>query len=146
MATIRGTASRVEPDSLDRMRWEIGDHGFVMSLSADIPQHLERGTDRFVRALLEASGVGDRESIAGYAIHPGGRRILDAVARGLGQPREIAASAFEVLRDFGNMSSATILFVLERELERVKRAGHVLALGFGPGLTIEGVTLEVDPA
>jgi predicted naringenin-chalcone synthase len=145
LATIRGTASRVEAESLDRMRWEIGDHGFVMHLSADIPAHLERGVEGFVRELLDASRVTDRESIVGYAVHPGGRRILEAVARGLGQPAEIAASAFEVLREFGNMSSATILFVLERELARVGRPGHVLALGFGPGLTIEGVTLEVEP-
>jgi predicted naringenin-chalcone synthase len=146
IATIRGTASHVEANSLDRMRWEIGDYGFIMSLSADIPEHLERGAEKFVQKLLEASGVGDRESIVGWAIHPGGRRILEAVARGLGQPREMAASAFEVLRDFGNMSSATILFVLERELKKIVRPGHVLGLGFGPGLTIEGVTLEVDPA
>src|SRR5688572_22307234 len=88
---IRGTASRVEADSLDRMRWEIGDHGFVMHLSADIPEHPERGADSFVRQLMDASGVTDRESIAGWAIHPGGRRILEAIARGLGKPREIAS-------------------------------------------------------
>jgi predicted naringenin-chalcone synthase len=146
LATIRGTASHVEANTLDRMRWEIGDHGFVMNLGADIPQHLERGAAPFVRRLLEASRVSDRESVIGYAIHPGGRRILEAVTRGLSLPTDAAGSAFDVLRELGNMSSATILFVLERELARVARPGHVLALGFGPGLTIEGVTLEVDPS
>ncbi len=146
LATVCGTASQVARDTLDRMRWEIGDHGFVMTLGADIPQHLEEGVEPFVRHLLESSGVGDREAVVGYAIHPGGRRILEAVARGLRVPEAALLSAFEVLRELGNMSSATILFVLERELRRNQRAGHVLALGFGPGLTIEGVTLEVEPA
>jgi predicted naringenin-chalcone synthase len=144
LATVRGTASRVEADTLDRMRWEIGDHGFVMHLDAAIPEQLERAAGPFARKLLEASRVTDRESVVGWAIHPGGPRIVDAVARGLGLRAEAASSAFEVLRDAGNMSSATILFVLEHELARIAKAGHVLALGFGPGLTIEGVALEVE--
>lgn len=142
LASISGTGSLVEQDSLEKMRWDIGDHGFVMHLAVDIPHHLETGAGRFLRQLLDRARI-DPESIVGYAIHPGGKRVIEAVTKGLDLELEAASSALSVLREFGNMSSATILFVLERELAKVDRSGHVLAVGFGPGLTIEGVTLEV---
>lgn len=142
LATISGSGSLVKQDSLDSMRWDIGDHGFVMHLAVDVPDHLESGAGPFLRRLLERARI-DPESIVGYAIHPGGKRIVEAVTRGLSLEPEASASALSVLREFGNMSSAAILFVIQRELDKVDRSGHVLAAGFGPGLTIEGVTLEV---
>lgn len=143
LGVIRGSSSLRTEGTRESMRWEIGDHGFVMSLAVDIPDRLEEIAAPFARRLCAEARI-DPESIVGYAIHPGGKKIITAAARGLGIDESEAASSLGVLRDMGNMSSAAILFVLERELARVRRPGHVLMLGFGPGLTVEGVALEVS--
>ncbi len=137
-ARVVATASRLTDDTEDQMSWHIGDHGFVMRLSADVPRHLESEAPAFVDELFAKSGPSGwvRGSDLAWAVHPGGRRILDAVENALDLP-ELEASR-QVLRDYGNMSSATILFVLKQVFER--QGGRVAALGFGPGLTLEGAT------
>lgn len=154
--TVLGTHSLIHDDSLGHMGWRIGDHGFVMTLSDAVPDTLAAAIGPFVDALL-AGGRSARERVAGWAIHPGGKRIVEGLGRALALSDAQLASAYGVLRDFGNMSSATILFVLQREIERLRAAraaadvvgggddgADLVALGFGPGLSIEGAVLRVD--
>lgn len=145
-ARVVATRSAVDADSGDQMGWRIGDHGFVMTLSDRVPDTLARAIGPFV-AGLRAAGGRAAGAAAGWAVHPGGRRIVEGIGRALGLGEGDLVSAYDVLRDFGNMSSATILFVLERELARLgpEAAGDVVALGFGPGLSLEGALLRVGP-
>lgn len=138
-ARVRGTASRLAPDTESQMSWRIGDHGFVMRLSADVPRHLESSVAPFVEELARASGI-DRRDVQRYAVHPGGRRVLDATRDALRVEEDAMAASRSVLADYGNMSSATILFVLDRALDGA--TGPLVALGFGPGLTLEGAVFE----
>jgi len=126
-------------DSLGEMGWVIGDHGFEMSLSAKVPLVLERSVGPWVDKWLAEEGL-DRSDIAGWAIHPGGPRIVEAVRWSLGLDGSAVAASLEVLTRFGNMSSPTVLFVLERVLEKTQ--GRVVAMAFGPGLAGEGVLIE----
>lgn len=139
IATVRGAYSAVESDTLDQMTWHVGDHGFEMTLSQDVPRTLHRAAPTFVAHLCDRADLAVDE-VAGYAIHPGGRRIVEAIAEALSLGGDQADSSLEVLRRYGNMSSATIGFVLEREF--AARRGPVVALGFGPGLTMEGVVFD----
>lgn len=138
-ARLIDTHTRVFADTRDEMSWRIGDHGFVMHLSAEVPRHLEKAAAPFVDRLL-ASTRYTRSDVAAWPVHPGGPKVLEAVGSALGVPDSRMAESFDVLREHGNMSSATILFVLARSLER---PGLQTALGFGPGLTMEGLLLEV---
>lgn len=133
--TIRATRSRVPPGTADQMSWRIGDHGFVMTLDGEVPRALEQEAPDFVRGLLAAAELSE---VSHFAVHPGGKKILDAVARALGGV-DLSHSR-RVLREHGNMSSATIFFVLEHLL--AESTGTIAALGFGPGLTMEGLVLE----
>ena len=122
-----------ESDSL--ITWTIGDTGFTMGLSGEVP-------GRLAAALSEPEIAGKvtdgrpAEDIAAWAVHPGGKSILDAVERAFALPQGALAESREVLRACGNMSSATILFVLERIMARRPETG--VALAFGPGLAMEG--------
>lgn len=139
LATVTATRSTIAPDTQGQMAWEVGDHGFVMTLDDAVPGTLEAQVGPFVDALARA-GDTSRAETAGWAVHPGGRRIVEAVASGLNLDDDGVAPAFDVLRTVGNLSSATIFFVLDRALRRTE-AGPVMALGFGPGLTMEGAAL-----
>lgn len=120
-------------DTQDLITWTIGDTGFAMELSGEVPARLAEAlaSDGVARAI-----AGGRE-IDAWAVHPGGRSIVDAVERGLGLPPEKLAASREVLRAFGNMSSATVIFVLQRLMAQQPRSG--VALAFGPGLAMEGL-------
>ena len=134
--------SRVSPGTLDHMTWRIGDAGFVMTLDAAVPEILRAEAPGFLDDLLERAGVA-RSDVAGWAIHPGGRRIVEVLADALQLSASDVASSMAVLRGHGNMSSPTILFVIDEELKRRDRpAGPVVCLAFGPGLTIEGAVIE----
>lgn len=156
LASVVGTRSAVHHDSADQMGWRIGDHGFVMTLSDRVPETLATAIGPFVDALRDDGGTPDG-GVAGWAIHPGGRRIVERLGRALALGDAELASAYGVLRDHGNMSSATLLFVLRRELDRLwaasrpgdaatgpAPAGDVVALGFGPGLSLEGAVLRLE--
>ena len=86
------------------------------------------------------------EDITHWAIHPGGRIILDSVQKALGLPDAALASSRSVLRQFGNMSSATIMFVLKDMLERCGAAGTGCAMAFGPGVSIESMLFHMAKA
>jgi predicted naringenin-chalcone synthase len=134
--------TRIEDDSEAQMTWMVTDTGFQMSLAPEVPDTLERGVEPFVATLLGQNGVA-RGDVGFWAIHPGGRRIVEAVRERLGLPERAVASSFDVLAEFGNMSSPTILFVLERCLAEKPPPGMLgVALAFGPGLTLESMLLR----
>lgn len=141
-ARIVRQLSRVEPAARGHMTWRLGDHGFTMFLDAKVPAAVGPATRRAVEDLATAVGLA-REDLQRFAVHPGGPRILDAVERELSLHGDTLGSARGVLADYGNMSSASIFFVLARELEARSARGPLVALGFGPGLSIEAALLEV---
>lgn len=123
-------------DSHELITWTIGDTGFAMELSGEVPGRLAEALadEDVARAVTNGEPGG---AIEAWAIHPGGKSIVDAVERGLGLPTEKTAASRAVLRDYGNMSSATVLFVLERLMRERPASG--IALAFGPGLAMEGL-------
>ena len=139
LGDLLATHSRVENDSLEHMSWRIGPSGFEMRLDREVPARLKVAAPSFVGELLEKAGLKHKESA--WAIHPGGRKIVDEVQAALRLTDSQVLASREVLKAYGNMSSATILFVLDRELRRASK-GAVTALGFGPGLTMEGAVLS----
>jgi len=122
-------------DSAELMSWRIGNHGFEMSLSARVPGVIERELRPWLDGWLAAQDL-SVDRIATWAVHPGGPRILESVAQATGISRDDYAISQEVLAEFGNMSSPTILFILER-LRRRHAPRPCLAVGFGPGLAVE---------
>lgn len=123
------------PNSADAMTWRIGDSGFAMTLSARVPELIERNLASWLDGWLERQGL-SLSQIRSWAVHPGGPRILTATEKALGLSREALQTSREVLSGNGNMSSATMVFLLERMM-REGAQRPCLALGFGPGLTIE---------
>lgn len=122
------------PDAAEQITWTIGDSGFNMFLSGQVPASvgaaLRQGRDR----ILDGAAIGDIDL---WAVHPGGRSVLDAVQAALELGPEALVSSREVLRQFGNMSSATILFVLDRIMALARPGQRGCAMAFGPGLTAE---------
>ncbi len=127
----------------DHMGWFITDHGFRMRLSSRVPEVIERDVADVVADLLTKHGLA-HEEVDGWAVHPGGARILRAVADRLHLTEEAIAPSFEVLREYGNCSSPTVLIVLQRLLQtrKIRPGKAVVALGFGPGLSIFAVLLK----
>jgi predicted naringenin-chalcone synthase len=130
---VDGFASRVVPGTQDQITWRIGSDGFVMHLSGALPGTVTQAVSASLPEMLGGLPFGD---IRLWAVHPGGRSILDAVARGIGEPVDLSASR-AVLRDYGNMSSATVMFVLKRLLEDPDARGEGCLLAFGPGVSVE---------
>jgi len=137
---LLATRSVVIPESREAMTWRIGDHGFRMELSAAVPDLILRHMRPAVEGWLAEEGL-SLEGIGAFAVHPGGVRILDAVQRALDLGPGALAASRAVLRRHGNMSSPTILFVLE-ELRRQGARPPWLAAAFGPGLTMEVALLD----
>ena len=134
------SGSVVLPDTRADMGWRIGDHGFEMTLSARVPDLIQRHLRPWLSDWLGSRGLA-LEDIRSWAFHPGGPRILSAAGEALGLRREQWSVSETVLAEYGNMSSPTILFILDR-LRREAVAGPCVALAFGPGLTIEAALLE----
>lgn len=140
------THTSLDEDSLDHMSWEIGDAGFLMGLSSRVPKVIAKNLPAYLDGLLGPHGLTPGD-VTTWSLHPGGRAIVEKALEVIGLPPEAAEDSFAVLRDYGNMSSATILFVLKRVLDRHLAAGapgvgYDVAMAFGPGLTIEGALLR----
>lgn len=138
LATLGEGATRLVPEGRDALRWTFTDHGFQAHLGRDLPVLVEKATPSFIKDL-----IGEQASdVRGWCVHPGGPAILDAVERALGlDPRSLDVSR-EVLGTLGNMSSATIWYVLERVLDDLDPGDMGLLLGFGTGLTLEGLVFQ----
>ena len=133
------SSSTVLAATEELMGWTIEDHGFSMVLSSQVPSRIAENLRPWLDHWLAGQGLALPE-VETWAVHPGGPRILRAVLESAAlQPAQIDLST-EVLAQFGNMSSATIRFILERLRSRAG-SGPCLALGFGPGLTVEAALL-----
>lgn len=147
---LDGFATAVVPEGASEMAWNIGDEGFEMVLSTAVPKLVGQHVPGAVASLLAADGA--PADVPVWAVHPGGRAILDRTQEALALPDSAMVSSRAVLRDHGNMSSATVLFVLRDAVERGLEDGSaVVALAFGPGLTVESARLtavrtEASPA
>ncbi len=135
---INSYLSQVLWEGEQDMAWGIGDFGFEMRLSKYIPALLDKGITELLNVFEQKFGL---SKIQNFAIHPGGKQILQKVQEAFSLSPEVNFHAAEVLRQFGNMSSATILFVLERMMKDPKVEGDILSMGFGPGLTLETMLL-----
>ncbi len=146
---LDGFHSQIKPDTADEMVWQIGDHGFSLRLSPRIPDHLAEVAPDALTGLFDG-----RERPAFWAIHPGGRAIVDRLADIYGLDAQAVASTYDILRRYGNMSSATILFVLDDLHCRWQTGALTLddvndnpaqagvAMAFGPGLVVEMARLR----
>ncbi len=123
------------PDSEEEMSWRIGDYGFEMTLSARVPEIIREHLRPWLCDWLAKHGLA-LEDIQSWAIHPGGPRIIQSVAQSLDLPENATDTSHEVLAEYGNMSSATVLFVIQR-MQQASAPQPCVALGFGPGLMAE---------
>lgn len=136
--TICTLGTQLLPNSAAAMAWTIGDDGFDIVLSSYVPDLIAAHIRPAVENWLTAQAL-PPPGVSRWAVHPGGRAILDKVATALALPPHALAVSREVLRDYGNMSGATLFFVLERLLHENAQPtdATICALAFGPGLTLE---------
>ncbi|MFS8616200.1 MAG: type III polyketide synthase [Solitalea sp.] len=134
--------SEIALDGEDHMTWELSGKGFLMHLGRLIPQLVRENMDPLLQRALKKAAIG-RERITRWAIHPGGKKILQNVQQSLDLDEGQLAPSYKVLRNYGNMSSPTILFVLKEIMENLNGSQEkVFAAAFGPGLTLETLILE----
>jgi prepilin-type processing-associated H-X9-DG protein len=134
------------PDGEQDMAWTVGDLGFEMRLSAYVPDVIKHGIKSLAQSLLNQIST-SLEDISYYAIHPGGKKILEVIEGELKLTKYQNKLAYEILRNFGNMSSPTVLFVLDsicKNLNGVDDKKKILSIAFGPGLTLESMVLEIQ--
>ena len=140
--------SDLAPDGELDMAWSIGDLGFKMRLSSYVPRLIEKGIVSLVGTLLAKASIG-LSDIKHFAVHPGGKRILQVIEEALNIDKRQNQAAYHVLKNFGNMSSPTVMFVLQdviRNLNVVNTGERILSVAFGPGLTLESLVLKVENA
>lgn len=133
--------SEILPNGCKDMSWELSSTGFQMLLSGYVPELLKDQFAGLVDKCLADTGI-RKEDIASWCLHPGGKKILDDIAATYPLPDEAFAPSYDILREYGNMSSATILFVLQRIMNRRRtstksRSQPIFGAAFGPGLTME---------
>lgn len=139
------------PEGSEEMSWHISDFGFQMKLSAHVPGIIQKGIRQLTESLFEQlsddNKLRQNQAFADYyAIHPGGKRILKVIEEALDMRAEDNAAAYEVLRNYGNMSSPTVLFVLWHLWQGFDKSDDqksILSFAFGPGLTMESMLLRI---
>ncbi len=132
---LAGSASCIVPNSTDLMTWKVGDNGFTMTLSPRIPALVRRTLPGWITGFLAEHGLTPAD-IKAWAVHPGGPRILDAVEEALNLGQNGLEDSRTILAEVGNISSPTVMFILQRMLRR-QQPMPIVALGFGPGIAIE---------
>jgi predicted naringenin-chalcone synthase len=128
-------------EAKDEMGWRIGNTGYQMHLSSHIAKNIGSKINSVTASLIAKSGL-NRSDISNLAIHPGGRRILEVCEDLLELPEEALQHSYDVLKQYGNMSSVTILFVLQKLLATTHKGDKTMSFAFGPGLTFESMILE----
>lgn len=141
-AALDGFRAFVAPETADLMAWSVGDDGFDMVLSGQVPAAVREAIAVHRDEILEGASAGEIDL---WAVHPGGRTILDAVEAALDLTPAALTDSREVLRSYGNMSSATVMFVLDRLLARGRPGARGCGMAFGPGLTAETMTFHIVP-
>jgi predicted naringenin-chalcone synthase len=140
---LKSFFSDIAAEGKKDMAWQISSSGFLMTLSSFIPKLVEKEIAPLAEKAL-ANGTSEKMPIDFYAIHPGGKKILEAAAKSLFIYNGKMEASCDVLRNFGNMSSATILFVLKELWEKKidwEKEQNIFAAGFGPGLSLESAVL-----
>jgi predicted naringenin-chalcone synthase len=140
---IKGFYSQLVSKARNQMAWTIGNHGYQMQLSNQVAKQIKAEIKNVAQTLLNKLGLALAD-IGQYAIHPGGRRILEVCDEVFELQPHQNQHAYKVLRDYGNMSSASILFVLDElsnALPLQNKSENVLSFAFGPGLTFESMLL-----
>ncbi len=135
----------IEPEGNNDMTWQIGNFGFEMALSSYVPDIIKSGVNSLTNKLLASYNLG-KDDIAYYAVHPGGKKILQVVQSELELSQSDVSYARSVLKKYGNMSSPTVLFVLKSiydDLKSQDKDNHILSFAFGPGLTMESMLLKI---
>jgi alkylresorcinol/alkylpyrone synthase len=133
---IVATKSTLMKDSLDVMGWEMKNEGLHVVFSRDIPTIVENWLEPNVRSFLQEQHVSINE-VCHFIAHPGGKKVLDAYEQALGLSKGMTEIPLQVLKEYGNMSSATILYVLRRFMEQAKSGDSGLAVALGPGFSSE---------
>ncbi|MEV0805586.1 type III polyketide synthase [Micromonospora sp. NPDC050200] len=141
---LREVTSVTDTSTADHMTWDVTDTGFRMGLSPKVPQVLSTHVRGLVDDLLARHGAGLAE-VDGWAVHPGGPRILNVVERELALPPEALAASRATLDEHGNCSSPTVLLILDRLRRAPVPPRRVVMLAFGPGLTLYAALLERRP-
>lgn len=136
---ILKSKSLILPNTKDKMTWKVCDTGFVLGLKAEVPLLIQQHAASFVDMLLP-EGVTAADCL--WPIHPGGKNILQAVEAALNLDKSQTQCSWDVLEQYGNVSSPTFLFVLDRLRKQTVSHKWSVGLGFGPGLSFEGVLLE----
>ncbi|MEO7924763.1 MAG: type III polyketide synthase [Chitinophagaceae bacterium] len=140
--TIGNFYSTVAAKGKKDMAWELSSKGFLMTLSSYVADMIEENFDQLVQDGLKAAGM-HKEEISHWCIHPGGTKILEAVHKSLGFTNGQLDGCYDILRNYGNMSSPTVLFVLQQIMRTMdkKESNKIFSAAFGPGLTMETVIL-----
>jgi len=136
---LAAAGSYLFPGTADAMTWSVGDHGFVMTISSELPRLLQEHLGQWLTAWLAEHNLRVAD-VNSWAIHPGGPRILEAVQSAMALSADKIEVSRDILSRYGNMSSATVLFVLQ-ELRKRGSSPPCLMLGFGPGLVAEAALL-----
>ena len=137
---VDGFNSMVLHNGYSDMAWQLSETGFIMNLSSYVPDLIREN----IRPMLKAVGL-KPEDYRHWAVHPGGKRIVDDFAAALELDKCLLGSTYNVLKNYGNMSSPTVLFVLKEVLEKAKPehlGNRIFAAAFGPGLSIETMQLR----
>jgi alpha-pyrone synthase len=144
--SLQNFYAEFESSGKDEMAWRIGDSGFDLMLSAYVPDLIEKNINEMMQKIFRRAGI-TQDDIDFYALHPGGISILEACEKALGISKEQNKLSYSILKDCGNMSSVTILFVLReymKQLTKADKGKKLLAYAFGPGLTMESMIAEIS--
>jgi len=127
------------PNSRDVMTWKIGEHGYVMNLGPEVPEHIGNHITSMAGQIMGDKTTSDQ---ADWLIHPGGKTIISVIEKACNLVPEQTLASWDILSNYGNMSSATFLFVLERALLLQPNNPYAIGLAFGPGLSVDGMLLK----
>jgi len=134
--SLTGFFSHVSYEGKKDMAWELSSKGFLMTLSGYVPQLVKEDIDALVAASLDHHKI-NKADITHWCIHPGGKKILEAIQTKLGLTKEDLCYSNKVLAKYGNMSSPTVLFVLKEMMRNMQHNAKIFGVAFGPGLTME---------
>jgi predicted naringenin-chalcone synthase len=144
---LKSFYSEVGFNGKEHMSWQLSSSGFLMQLSGYVPELIEQDFNHLLKNTLQNANM-DQEEISHWCIHPGGKRILSAIEKSTSISNEDLKFSYEVLKDYGNMSSPTILFVLKEIMDslenKLEKAATIFGASFGPGLTMETFILSDD--
>ncbi|TKC00865.1 type III polyketide synthase [Pedobacter cryophilus] len=142
--SIKSFYTEVITEARNEMAWKIGNHGYEMQLTNQVSKQIKSGIRNVADKLLKKANLAFDE-IGSFAIHPGGRKILEVCDEVFKLSTAQNEHAYEVLKNFGNMSSTTVIFVLDelsKKLKAKKSEEQVMSFAFGPGLTFESMVLS----